>query len=139
MRPHPQSPCSRQAPWQNGSHERFDGTFRLECLEAERVHSLVEATMVIEGWRRHDNQDRPDRALEYRIPTITEGAVESELESQDSSSPRRRKNQRTQLAVTLRSPNDATPEYGAKTIRHQRRTRDNPSDNRTMSHHPIRS
>ena len=55
-------------PWQNGSNESFKGTFRREGLDAERVHSLVEARVVIEAWRRHYNQDRPHSALGDRTP-----------------------------------------------------------------------
>lgn len=55
-------------PWQNGSNESFNGTFRRECLDAERFHSLVEARVVIEAWRRHYNHDRPHSALGYQTP-----------------------------------------------------------------------
>jgi putative transposase len=39
-------------PWQNGSNESFNGTFRRECLDAERFHSVTEARVVIEDWRQ---------------------------------------------------------------------------------------
>ena len=39
-------------PWQNGSNESFNGTFRRECLDAERFHNLTEARVVIEDWRQ---------------------------------------------------------------------------------------
>ncbi len=35
-------------PWQNGSNESFNGTFRKECLNAEIFGSLTEARVVIE-------------------------------------------------------------------------------------------
>jgi len=35
-------------PWQNGSNESLNGTFRRECLDAEVLHSLAEARVVIE-------------------------------------------------------------------------------------------
>ena len=35
-------------PWQNGSNESFNGTFRKECLNAEVFASLTEARVVIE-------------------------------------------------------------------------------------------
>ncbi len=60
-------------PWPNGSNERFDGNFRLECLEAECVPSLVKARVMIEAWRRHYNQDRPHRAIGYRTSAIAYG------------------------------------------------------------------
>jgi len=55
-------------PWQNGSNESFNGTFRRECLDAERFHSLTEARVVIEDWRRQYNQERPHSALGYQTP-----------------------------------------------------------------------
>jgi hypothetical protein len=39
-------------PWQNGSNESFNGTFRRECLDAEWFHRLTEACVVIEDWRQ---------------------------------------------------------------------------------------
>jgi putative transposase len=55
-------------PWQNGSNESFNGTFRRECLDAERFYSLTEAQVVIEDWRRQYNQDRPHSTLDYHSP-----------------------------------------------------------------------
>ena len=61
-------------PWQNGSNENFNGTFRRECVDAERFHSLTEARVVIEEWRQHDNHDRPHSTLGYHTPAIAYGA-----------------------------------------------------------------
>jgi len=55
-------------PWQNGSNESFNGTFRRECLDAERFYSVTEVRVVIEAWRRHYNHDRPHSALGYHTP-----------------------------------------------------------------------
>ncbi len=55
-------------PWQNGSNESFNGTFRRECLDAELFHSLAEARVVIEAWRRVYNHERPHSALGYQVP-----------------------------------------------------------------------
>jgi len=55
-------------PWQNGSNESLNGTFRRECLDAERFHSLTEAQVVIEDWRQQYNQERPHSALGYQTP-----------------------------------------------------------------------
>jgi len=55
-------------PWQNGSNESFNGTFRRGCLDAEQFHSLTEARVVIEDWRQQYNQDRPHSALGYQTP-----------------------------------------------------------------------
>ena len=38
-------------PWQNGSCESFNGTFRKECLNAEVFSCLTEARVMIEKWR----------------------------------------------------------------------------------------
>ena len=66
-------------PWQNGSNESFNGTFRWECLYTERFHSLVEACVVLEAWRRHYNHDRPHSALGYQTPaTVYWGRSSSE-------------------------------------------------------------
>jgi transposase InsO family protein len=43
-------------------------TYRDELLDGEVFHSLAEAEVVIEGWRRHHNSDRPHSALGYRPP-----------------------------------------------------------------------
>ncbi len=55
-------------PWQNGSNESFNGTFRRECLDAEQFRSLTEARVVIEAWRRQYNHERPHSALGYQTP-----------------------------------------------------------------------
>jgi len=63
-------------PWQNGSNESFNGTFCRECLDAELFQSLAEARVVIEGWRRLYNYERPHSALGYRVPsTVFERAI----------------------------------------------------------------
>lgn len=63
-------------PWQNGSNESFNGTFRRECLDAELFQNLAEAKVVIEDWRKRYNYERPHSALGYQVPaTIFEGAI----------------------------------------------------------------
>jgi putative transposase len=55
-------------PWQNGTNESFNGTFRDECLNLEWFRTRVEATVVIEAWRRHYNEVRPHSSLGYLTP-----------------------------------------------------------------------
>ncbi len=55
-------------PWQNGSNESFNGTFRRACLDTELFYSLVEDRVVIEDWRRVYNHERPHSALGYQVP-----------------------------------------------------------------------
>jgi putative transposase len=57
-------------PWQNGSNESFNGTFRKECLNAEVFASLTEARVVIEQWRKRYNDHRPHSSLNYIRPTM---------------------------------------------------------------------
>ena len=46
-------------PWQNGSNESFNGTFRRECLDAKSYCHVTEAQVVLEDWRHQYNQERP--------------------------------------------------------------------------------
>ena len=55
-------------PWQNGTGESFNGKFRDECLSLEWFRSRAEARVVIENWRRHYNETRPDSSLNYLTP-----------------------------------------------------------------------
>ncbi len=57
-------------PWQNGSNESFNGTFRRECLNAEIFGSLMEAQVVIERWRRRYNERRPHSSQGYITPEM---------------------------------------------------------------------
>jgi putative transposase len=56
------------SPWENGYVESFNSKLRDELLDGEIFYSLAEAKIVIEGWRRHYNTDRPHSALGYRPP-----------------------------------------------------------------------
>ena len=53
------------SPWENGSGESFNGTLRDACLNRERFDTLLEAQVLIEGWRRESNPIRPHSALDY--------------------------------------------------------------------------
>ena len=57
-------------PWQNGSNESFNGTFRRECLDAEIFGSLMQAEVVIAAWRRRYNTQRPYSLLGYITPAM---------------------------------------------------------------------
>ena len=56
------------SPWENGYVESCHGKLRDECLNRERFDTLLEAQILIEGWRREYNQIRPHSALGYRPP-----------------------------------------------------------------------
>jgi len=57
-------------PWQNGSNESFNGTFRKECLNAEVFASLTEARVMIEKSRQRYNEHRPHSSQKYITPTM---------------------------------------------------------------------
>lgn len=55
-------------PWQNGTNESFNGKFRDECLSMEWFRNRLEASVVIEDWRKHCNDVRPHSSLCYQTP-----------------------------------------------------------------------
>ena len=52
----------------NSSCESFNARFRDELLNGEIFHTLKEARVVIEEWRRHYNTVRPHSALGWKPP-----------------------------------------------------------------------
>jgi putative transposase len=56
------------SPWENGYCESFNGKLRDELLNGEIFHSLREARIIVEQWRRHYNAVRPPSSLGYRPP-----------------------------------------------------------------------
>ncbi len=56
------------SPWENGYCESFNSRLRDELLNGEIFYTLKEAKVVIEGWRRHYNTERPHWSLGYRPP-----------------------------------------------------------------------
>jgi transposase InsO family protein len=56
------------SPWENGYIESFNGKLRDELLNREIFDTLLEAQVLIEGWRKEYNQVRPHSSLGYRPP-----------------------------------------------------------------------
>jgi putative transposase len=56
------------SPWENGCVESFNARLRDALLDGEIFHSLREAEVVIESWRRHYNTVRPHASLGFRPP-----------------------------------------------------------------------
>jgi len=56
------------SPWENGYIESFNGKLRDELLNREIFTTLLEASILIEEWRKEYNQVRPHSALDYRPP-----------------------------------------------------------------------
>ena len=55
-------------PWQNGSSESFNNTFRRSCLNRYEFHSIEDAKIRMEEWRRTYNEIRPHSRLGYQPP-----------------------------------------------------------------------
>ena len=55
-------------PWQNGTNESFNGTFRDECLSMEWFRNRIDAKIVIEQFRRQYNEVRPHSSLGQLTP-----------------------------------------------------------------------
>ena len=56
------------SPWENGYVESFIGKLRDELLNGEIFDTLLEASVVIELWRREYNRYRPHSSLGYKPP-----------------------------------------------------------------------
>ena len=56
------------SPWENGYIESFNGKLRDELLDREIFDTLLEAQVLIEGWRKEYNHIRPHSSLGYRPP-----------------------------------------------------------------------
>lgn len=56
------------SPWQNAYGESFHATLRRECLSRELFHTLLEAQVQVERWRRRYNERRPHSSLGYLTP-----------------------------------------------------------------------
>jgi len=56
------------SPWQNAFVESFNGKLRDELLAVEMFHTLLEAKVMAEDYRRHYNAYRPHSSLGYRTP-----------------------------------------------------------------------
>jgi transposase InsO family protein len=56
------------SPWENGYIESFNGKLRDELLNREIFTTLIEAKVLIGGWRKEYNQVRPHSSLGYRPP-----------------------------------------------------------------------
>jgi len=69
-------------PWQNGSVESFNGTFRRECLDAEEFAHLREGRILIEQWRWEYNTQRPHSSLAYRTPAEVGAEARAALKSE---------------------------------------------------------
>ena len=91
------------SPWENGYVESFNGKLRDELLNGEIFHTVKEAKVLIEQWRRHYNTTRPHSSLGYRppAPEATAPAVAAPAAGQPSAT-LRSSQQRQAQAPNLR-------------------------------------
>jgi putative transposase len=57
------------SPWENGFIESFHARLRDDLLNREVFHSLREAKVLVESWRREYNNNRPHSGLGYMTPS----------------------------------------------------------------------
>ena len=68
------------SPWQNAYEESFHSRLRDECLNMEVFHSVAEAKVITEMWRREYNEQRPHSSLNYMTPLEFKAAWEQSEE-----------------------------------------------------------
>lgn len=56
------------SPWQNAYSESFNSRLRDELLDREVFTTLTEAKVLVTGYRRHYNAERPHSSLGYQTP-----------------------------------------------------------------------
>jgi putative transposase len=56
------------SPWENGYVESYIRKLRDEFLNGEILDTLMEARVLIEGWRQEYNRFRPHSSLGYKVP-----------------------------------------------------------------------
>jgi transposase InsO family protein len=56
------------SPWENGYVESYIGKMRDELLNGEILDTLMEAKVLVEGWRQEYNRFRPHSSLGYKPP-----------------------------------------------------------------------
>jgi transposase InsO family protein len=69
------------SPWENGHVESFHDKFRKGCLSREVFGTLLEARVIVEGWRQQYNNGRPHSALKYQTPASYARSFSSKLRS----------------------------------------------------------
>lgn len=58
------------SPWENGINERFNGTFRSECLDLEVFYNPDHARALVCLFTRDYNCERPHSSLDYLPPMV---------------------------------------------------------------------
>lgn len=72
------------APWQNGYVESFHSRLRDECLNREWFNNVTEARVIIDGYRRSYNTDRPHSSLGGLTPAEMRADYDTKVDSENS-------------------------------------------------------
>ena len=72
------------APWQNAFVESFHSRFRDECLDREWFNSVAEARVIIEGYRREYNTDRPHSSIGDLTPAEKRADYDTKVDTEKS-------------------------------------------------------
>jgi len=67
------------SPWQNANGESFKAILRRECINRELFHSMLEARVKTDRWRRRYNAERPHSGLGFLTPTELRDGVKIPL------------------------------------------------------------
>ena len=82
------------SPWQNGLNERFNGSLRDECLNAETFEHPDQARAVCRLYGRHYNRERPPSSLGYLTPSEFAAAEDKRSDTRSAA-----EGQRTSKAI----------------------------------------
>lgn len=95
------------SPWENGCVESFNARLRDKLLNGETFHSLPEAEIILENWRRHNNTvglhaslGHTPPAPEVLIPTWPPGHLRHLTPLQSPGSQQRHNHCRTHTQTT---------------------------------------
>jgi putative transposase len=69
-------------PWQNGAAESFNGKLRDECLSMQWFKNRVDATVLIEDWRKEYNTVRPHSSLGSLTPAAFAERMKSTVQQE---------------------------------------------------------
>jgi len=82
------------SPWQNAYGESFNAILRRECLNRELFHSVLEARIKTDRWRRRYNTKRPHSGLGFLTPEEFRDGVTIPLLERGQPSTHRRRHER---------------------------------------------
>lgn len=106
------------SPWQNAFGESFNNSVRDECLNLEVFHTLAEARVLIEQWRRHYNTERPHSTLGYLTPAefLAQWKEKTSLSLSGQNEPENKNEAEPKLRLLVSSPATALGSLSSGTL-----------------------